>query len=282
MDHQWRPRPPQGAICPICTFSHFPFCPPPQNPPFNHFPPQPDYPRPVFDPYPSPMGTHHPYTADPRPMHINPNLSHQYPTNPMYDYGNYSNGFVSEVDRSYKRPRVDELPTNSGRFLSEDERRLKLIRDHGVVSSGPPLPPPPPPPPQKIQSNDSLEPSQTDYWQAFSGSNQLPQQHYGMQQPNYVSQNNNLGQNYRGVTQYGAPNPNMNERGGGGGGGYLPPLPASPPPPLPVDAPMNHSSEFSSSPPETSHSLFPVVHSSYQPILPHASTGFISEVYMHY
>lgn len=66
---------------------------------------------------------------------------------PPYDYG--GNEFVNDAERSYKRPRVDDVASDgvvhelnqnqkNGRSSFEDERRLKLIRDHGVVSSGPP------------------------------------------------------------------------------------------------------------------------------------------------
>ncbi|GAV73831.1 AAA_33 domain-containing protein [Cephalotus follicularis] len=176
MDHQWRPRPPQATICPICSYSHFPFCPPPPpHPPYNHYqPPLPDYPRPAFDPYPP---TPPRYIPDPRPININPNINFQCTSNPMFDFYNNSNDYFSEQNRGHKRPRVDEFASNSARFLSDDERRLKLIRDHGAASYGPPPPPPPPPPPlhppidaehnQKFRHNDSV-----DYWQAFSGSQQ--------------------------------------------------------------------------------------------------------------
>ena len=63
----------------------------------------------------------------------------------IYDYG--KNGFLSEGDRNNKRMRFDETASgsfsndyhlNPVRVMSEDERRLKLIRDHGGASSGVP------------------------------------------------------------------------------------------------------------------------------------------------
>lgn len=62
----------------------------------------------------------------------------------MNDSYGSADGYKGEVDRSYKRPRVDEIGSHSasGSFADEgyqqpvtisleDERRLKLIRDHG-------------------------------------------------------------------------------------------------------------------------------------------------------
>ncbi|KAL1812490.1 hypothetical protein ACET3Z_022555 [Daucus carota] len=130
MDHHnhhypWRVRPPpppiaqQGTnICPICSISHFPFCPPntrffphpPNNP--NYFPPPPQ-----FDP--PPYYNHPPIDAfrDRMPRQFSPNFDH---------------GVVG-----VKRMRddvVDSVGSYSA-FVSEDERRLKLlIRDHGTQS----------------------------------------------------------------------------------------------------------------------------------------------------
>ncbi|XP_038724727.1 uncharacterized protein LOC120016163 isoform X2 [Tripterygium wilfordii] len=138
MDHQWRPRQVLGTICPVCAVSHFPFCAPPPHPhppgplPYQPdprmFPPQHDHYRPPFDPYNAPVG-------------MDRNL------NSMYNYGG-SNGYPDEFDRSYKRPRVGESGSgslmnenhlnyqNQAGFSLEDERRLKLIREHGSASGG--------------------------------------------------------------------------------------------------------------------------------------------------
>ncbi|KAK9277819.1 hypothetical protein L1049_027375 [Liquidambar formosana] len=162
MDHQWRHRPVQGNICPSCLISHFPFCPPPppldQNRRFQ-FENDHSFHRPGFDPYRGPVGPNHANDGfgDPRYWHRNPNLgrdSHGYDmfngvhrdgSAPMpYDHG--SNGFVGVDDRNSKKMRVgemvsgafmNEVPFSSSRVVSEeDERRLKLIRDHGSAVSG--------------------------------------------------------------------------------------------------------------------------------------------------
>ncbi|KAF7838423.1 pollen-specific leucine-rich repeat extensin-like protein 1 isoform X1 [Senna tora] len=166
MDHQWRPRPMQGNVCPTCSVSHFPFCPPPlQYHQPSRFPFEGDYsfqrPGIPFNPYTGPVATHGPYVAnrndgfaDPTLWPRNPNwqMPQQYPPregfrSPIYDHGT-PNGYVGEGDRNFKRPRVDDPGSdaaftnyhdkNPARNLSEDERRLKLIRDHGVALSKPP------------------------------------------------------------------------------------------------------------------------------------------------
>ncbi|XP_030531175.1 uncharacterized protein LOC115741429 isoform X1 [Rhodamnia argentea] len=159
--HGWRPVPGQGNICPVCSVPHFPFCPSP--PVFN---PSPRFPsahpdhhlngyRPVAPHYAQGFG-------DPR------NQWHGYPNYGRDDLGQYpnefrqdgfgprpngyggANGFVGEGERSYKKMRVAESsdPSLSGyangnqdvfsRASFDDERRLKLIRDHGAVVGGPP------------------------------------------------------------------------------------------------------------------------------------------------
>ncbi|CAM8912691.1 unnamed protein product [Rhodiola kirilowii] len=132
MDHQWRPRPIQGNICPTCSNSHFPFCVPhpssfdqnprfiaPQNQPFH---------SPGMDMYRSPV----------RPQH------HGFDGGFVnYDY------YGGSDDRSRKRVRIDEMGASGayangnydsngyfGRPVSEEERRLKLIYDHGGAAAG--------------------------------------------------------------------------------------------------------------------------------------------------
>ncbi|KAG8652489.1 hypothetical protein MANES_06G096000v8 [Manihot esculenta] len=155
MGHQWRPMPPpEGNICPVCSAAHFPFCPPqplPPYPPYSQnprFPPHPNYLPP--DPYHAGMPNQ--YMDNPNGgWHGNPSFDYREGFGlPIYDYNNSnsnnsSNGYIGEVDRRFKRPRVDEVGStlygqdnnqNPAEILSEDERRLKLIRDHGVASSG--------------------------------------------------------------------------------------------------------------------------------------------------
>ncbi|KAJ9677353.1 hypothetical protein PVL29_022372 [Vitis rotundifolia] len=170
MDHQWRPRPIQGNICPICSISHFPFCPP--HPSLDQYPRfslenNRLFQRPVLDPLIDNRA--HPFVGypndgygDPPFWNRNPNLERdayvQFPFQPqiggvhrdgfgstVYDYG--KNDFLSGGDRNSKRMRFDETDSgsfsndyhlNPTRFMSEDERRLKLIRDHGGASSGVP------------------------------------------------------------------------------------------------------------------------------------------------
>ncbi|XP_059441484.1 uncharacterized protein LOC132173854 [Corylus avellana] len=137
MDHhqqqQWCPRPFPGNICPTCSSSHFPFCPPPL-PPFNQNP------RFPFDSYRGPAGPPRPFAdgfGESRPWHRNPSLDRGDPYG-HYELQSCSNGFVDDCDRNSKRPRVDDIRNNQNslRLSWEDERRLKLIRDHGGVSSG--------------------------------------------------------------------------------------------------------------------------------------------------
>ncbi|KAJ9163651.1 hypothetical protein P3X46_023296 [Hevea brasiliensis] len=155
MDHQWRPiLPPEGNICPICSAPHFPFCPPQTLPPYPtynqnpRFPPHPNYPP--HDPYHAGMPNQ--YVDNPNDgWHRNQSFDYRGGFGlSVYDYNNNnsnssSNGYIGEVDGRFKRPRVDEVGStlyghdnnqNPANFLSEDERRLKLIRDHGVALSG--------------------------------------------------------------------------------------------------------------------------------------------------
>ncbi|KAI7986212.1 YLP motif-containing protein 1 [Camellia lanceoleosa] len=105
MDHPWRHRPPH---------------PPSFNPNPNV---QPHIPHPFYDRFIDhhgiPGNLHRPF-SDPRPWLRNPSL----------EYGQFHGGV------GFKRMRDDEIDAGSSRISSEDERRLKLIRDHGVVSSG--------------------------------------------------------------------------------------------------------------------------------------------------
>ncbi|KAK6148523.1 hypothetical protein DH2020_019435 [Rehmannia glutinosa] len=150
MEYPWRPTPPSGNFCPVCSNSHFPFCPPPLPQYFRPPPPPPDQffhsplpppppqpqPQPSYDPFVDHQGgpTINPYTPPPapippRPWNGNPNFSKDYygNSNPGLDYDN--NGPIG-----VKRMRFNNV--NDVGLLAEDERRLKLIRDHGAVSHG--------------------------------------------------------------------------------------------------------------------------------------------------
>ncbi|KAF7123758.1 hypothetical protein RHSIM_Rhsim12G0159100 [Rhododendron simsii] len=159
MEHSWRPRPPppppiQGNnTCPTCSISHFPFCPPPlpftQNPSFLS-PTPPPFQRPLFDPFLDPpppnVNLHRPFPddrlVDPRPWHRNPSFEDS-----VMVHGGYRDGFAPDRfdhgGTGFKRMRVDEM--GRGAFANDDamnplhismdnERRLKLIRDHGGVA----------------------------------------------------------------------------------------------------------------------------------------------------
>ncbi|KAK4264232.1 hypothetical protein QN277_025440 [Acacia crassicarpa] len=167
MDHQWRSRSIQGNVCPVCSIPHLPFCPPP----LPYYPPSrfpfegdPSFQRSA---YPGPPGMHGSYVAnrndgfaDPSFWHRNPNWDKPLPGQPPFQYPGDSfrpplyeqgppNDYVGESDRNFKRPRVGEdssgsaifsndFDKNPARNLSEDERRLKLVRDHGVALGKPP------------------------------------------------------------------------------------------------------------------------------------------------
>lgn len=89
------------------------------------------------------MGNPNDGFANPRPWGQNPQEPPPPPPPPPYEYGG-GNGFVGEADRNFKRPRVDDFgagvsgsefnPSPAG-FSWDDERRLKLIREHGSVQS---------------------------------------------------------------------------------------------------------------------------------------------------
>ena len=119
-------------------------------------------------------------------------------------------------------------------------------------------------------------------WQSYGSNNPPPPpppMQHGWQQHNYyMSHGGNEKLNVHGPFSSHHSNNSIGQ----------PPLPTSPPPPLPLEPPLHHPPEFNSypsvappPPPQAKTSLFPVhgrVPSSYPPI-PHASTGFISEVY---
>ncbi|KAL8464988.1 hypothetical protein ACS0TY_034461 [Phlomoides rotata] len=140
MEYPWRSRPPVGNFCPVCSHPHFPFCPPPplqfSRPP----PPPPDQffhtPPPSYDPFVDHQGppTVNPYLPLP-PTHIRPqpwNANHNF-SKDYYINSNPGLGYDDNGQIGVKRMRLDNV---NGGFMAEDERRLKLIRDHGAVTHG--------------------------------------------------------------------------------------------------------------------------------------------------
>lgn len=149
MEYPWRSRSPPANLCPICSHSHFPFCtpPPPQYfrpppPPPNQFfrsplPPPPHQASydpfvdhqggPAVTPYPPPP----PAQIPPGPWNSDPNYSSEY-------YRNPNSGPDREIPSQIgvKRMRFDNGSDGYVGSFEEDERRLKLIRDHGAVSGG--------------------------------------------------------------------------------------------------------------------------------------------------
>ncbi|XP_062116446.1 uncharacterized protein LOC133830480 isoform X2 [Humulus lupulus] len=256
---QWRPPPTpppiQGntTICPTCSFPHFPFCSPP---PFQ-FHPDHSLCRPALDPY-----------RPPPPINVmgNPNahgggFGHPGP------YGQFAPQHSEyagvDGDRNRKRLRVDEF--GSGDFNPNsplvDERRLKMIRDHGGVSGGSPVPGFGP-------GEDRRVHGLVEGGRAECFGNEPPYPYTSNSNHNYLQPQHHHG--------YGLQHQNVNEPRGyfprpGGEMGHLqgprffggqPPLPLSPPPPpLPMDhPPLPASSELRaySSHPQRPSSLFPV------------------------
>ncbi|XP_027192991.1 uncharacterized protein [Cicer arietinum] len=213
----------------------------------QHFPfcPSPPPPPPPNWPPPPP--------PPPQPHHqLQPN------SNTTYD---------SDFDRTFKRPRIDD-----------DQRRLKLIRDHGFNPPYPhhayvTSPPPPqqqhrdafPPPPPHIHnaSNPIYHPQHHLHNAPYHGQFgvvhdvNFPFQH---QQGNGNNNSHNL--NARELHHpYPYPYPNGENTSQMEPSRFfnnMPPLPTSPPPPLPpMDPPVNQFKTYFS-PPNKSPSLFPV------------------------
>ncbi|KAA3463182.1 YLP motif-containing protein 1 [Gossypium australe] len=281
---QWRQPPPpqQPSPCPVCSIPHFPFCPP--YPPYHHqnpnYPQHPNYARPGFDPFQPPAPPPPPPPpqpapalplppppyingfADPRSWHTNPNYG--------YDYATAGGG---DVDRSYKRPRIEEGCSGPARILTEDERRLKLIRDHGAASfsgfnqenkslhnninNNNNVNLMPPRSSEMYNIEDSLN-NYTDYYGNNNYNYNQPQQ---IQHKDSVPTAVNHWQGYEQRLGGYLPHP---------GGNHMsqlppPPLPASPPPPLPVEAYSSSSNSSVSlfpvgvSSSVTAHSTYPVV-----------------------
>ncbi|KAJ4826874.1 hypothetical protein Tsubulata_032453 [Turnera subulata] len=285
MDHQWRqmpppPPPPQpqgNSICPMCSISHFPFCPPyPPPPHYHHHPPPPFQQSPMFPPPPpdpyhaAPPGPHFPNPNDAWQLHRSPNFG--FPQQPVYNNNNnyYGNGYIgSEYDRSYKRARVEEVGSGVGSvfghetsspepgrlpFSPDNERRLKLIRDHGHTTTTGNV---------TVNNNYYKENSNgsDNLYSPFQPSNSQPNH-----QPHQPLHNGYL-LRHEGMVFGGgqplAPPPPLPPH-------QPPPLPVSPPPPVPMEPPVHHSA----SPPNAAFPLFPVP---IKPSLPHVSAGSVSE-----
>ncbi|KAK7388972.1 hypothetical protein VNO78_23803 [Psophocarpus tetragonolobus] len=139
-----------------------------------------------------------------------------------------------------KRPRIDDYPLS----FSEDERRLKLIRDHG---SNPPraFPPAPAPAPAAHHLHNAPFISHHNTQHAFNG--RLPPSLSPSPSPSpyaypypYPYHTNTSSDNMD-PSRFFRP----------------PPLPSSPPPPLPIEPSINHFNTYFS-PPQKPPSLFPV------------------------
>ncbi|KAL6497422.1 hypothetical protein OROGR_029351 [Orobanche gracilis] len=157
MEYPWRPAPQGGNLCPVCSNPHSPFCPhpipqyyrPPLPPPDQFFysplpplpptqaphppqPPQPSY-EPFVDLQGDPTINRHPPRVQilPRPWNPNPNYSKDH-------YGNSDPGlnYDNSVPVGVKRMRFNNVNGTYAGPWSEDERRLKLIRDHGAANHG--------------------------------------------------------------------------------------------------------------------------------------------------
>ncbi|CAI9753880.1 unnamed protein product [Fraxinus pennsylvanica] len=162
MDQSWRPRVPSGNLCPVCSNSHFPFCPPPfpdfTRPPPKFPPPTPQFsdqfyqrpppPRPPplqppYDPFVdhrgSTMNAYPPPLVPHRIWNDNSNFNGDTYGSTRLEY-DFNNGQVGVKRMRFEDsgpppgPYMSEQQVNSLRLFAEDERRLKLIHDHGAAS----------------------------------------------------------------------------------------------------------------------------------------------------
>ncbi|KAG4932758.1 hypothetical protein JHK87_046760 [Glycine soja] len=157
---------------------------------------------------------------------------------------------------NFKRPRIDDNPIN----FSDDERRLKLIRDHGFHTYAP-HPNHKDFPPHNAQFRSSPHP-----FHAYPDPSQhrVPDAYHHAHAPHVAMHEGNHQHNFNGrVVHYPYPYPaagnNSNDNNNNNmepsrffRGQPQPPLPSSPPPPLPMEPSMNQLK-----PP----SLFPVAES---------------------
>uniref|UniRef100_A0A1J3HE16 YLP motif-containing protein 1 n=1 Tax=Noccaea caerulescens TaxID=107243 RepID=A0A1J3HE16_NOCCA len=220
--HQWRPGPTQPNTCPVCTAPHFPFCPPyppPSSFPHNpNFPPHFNSPRPGFNSFtgPSVRPQNHYPLGDPTPWQAH----HGNQWRPV--------DCDREADRSYKRARIDAIGGGSPgygvsgsdgyqspRISWENERRLKMVRDHGYGLNAP--------------SPGNLDVSSIEM-----------NHQYGRSEFRNGSQFNGV------ASPVPPPPPHHPPPYGGyfGGPNSQPPLPVSPPPPLPPSHPPFHPSSL--------------------------------------
>ncbi|XP_071902447.1 uncharacterized protein [Coffea arabica] len=309
--------PPQAAtICPVCSMYHFPFCPPPPPlPPFSQnihpiphqYPPPPPPPDQFY--HPRPPQHPPPLPPAPPPSAYDPFVDHQSgpAANPRQQPPWIpSSGFDKDPDGNMyanshstyagaKRMRFDDSgfspsPAHPS-VAAEDERRLKLIRDHGGAMSGESRNSA-----TNLGTSNSFDPGYCDYVPKSNFGHDIDRSslhqnnvyEYSRRSLNSMEQlrqnQERMGFNRHGVSgdQYGNKQnvslPNQNGQNIGLTQNYRvfssqPPLPVSPPPPLPVDPPGQHMVRpvVSSSPSGTSPSLFPVA--------PGSSTGVQSSSY---
>ncbi|KAL1334102.1 hypothetical protein HN51_062979 [Arachis hypogaea] len=263
MDRQWYPnpnpnlnhRPIQPNVCPSCFIPHFPFCPPP--PPTSS------------------------YYTHPPPLHAPP-FQPPPPHAPSY--------WPPDSDRTFKRQRIDDPHSN---FL-EDERRLKLIRDHGVALASQQQHHQQPPEELRNHSNYTTHVHQNGFpnfpqnGQFSNGSyahdSSSGSYHYQAHTPpppphDFRNLEGNQGQLNGRVVQYPYPYAHSDNVAHGEASRFFrgqPPLPSSPPPPLPpADPPINHSLQLNASyfsPPKKPGFLFPVHGSSPASVAPSPSS----------
>nr|XP_043635824.1 uncharacterized protein LOC122606976 [Erigeron canadensis] len=125
--HSWQSIPGNNNnICPVCSFSHFPFCPPIPNPNFHYSPPVNSY-------NPPPPPPQFPYNTPP-PNSFDSN--HRYNTfntnNHNYNNNDYYNGYDIGNNAGIKRMKFDNNPNPNP---NNNERILKLIHDHGNAAA---------------------------------------------------------------------------------------------------------------------------------------------------
>ncbi|GMJ05739.1 hypothetical protein HRI_004243100 [Hibiscus trionum] len=290
--NHWRQPPPpqQPSLCPVCSIPHFPFC-PPYPAPYHHqnpnYPQQHNYARPGFDPYQPPPPPAAPAPPPPpQPPYINGFAdSRSWHANPISDH-DYATAGGGEFDRNYKRPRIEDIGSGPARILTEDERRLKLIRDHGAASfsgfkednKSPHI---------NINNNVNLMPPRSSEMYNIEDPLNNCTGYYGnnnYSQPQQIQRKDSVPTvvNHRQGYEQRIGDPLLHPGGNHMAQSPPPPLPASPPPPLPVEAysPSPNSSfslfPLGASSSVTAHSSYPVATEPYYQNKPppHTSDGF--------
>ncbi|KAI7724991.1 hypothetical protein M8C21_032716 [Ambrosia artemisiifolia] len=304
MDHPWRPPPPIPGnpttttnICPICSISHFPFCPSPiENPRFHYPHPPHDYyhhpPPPPFNHHPLPNhninnnnnNNYYSYSNSshnrPPTWHgsTNPSLNisqydgiidHNLNNNYHYGYDGYNNGYDNA---GMKRMRIEPVDNNNIRGprglvmggeigdvsrFPSDNERI-LKLIHDHGNDANAMTSGPPTVGVGLFSDSSSDVGLKRRREATEISSMASDYHRHSGQP-AVGRSVDV-DNRNSQAQY-----YWTENKGhyGANHGYCgqPPLPASPPPPLPEDMPRNHFYESHASatpPPPKQTSLFPV------------------------